>query len=57
MVEDERKDVVEIFTPEQEAKRMKIYTNSQMFIKFIVLIHNLLGKFKYLFTMALTLSM
>ena len=27
-----------------------------MFIKLIVLLHNLLGKFKYLFTMALTLN-
>lgn len=27
-----------------------------MFIKFIYLIYNLLGKFKYLFTMTLTLS-
>lgn len=27
-----------------------------MFIKLVVLLHNLLGKFKYLFTMALTLN-
>jgi len=42
---------------ESESKRKKISLNSEMFLKFISLLHNLMGKFKYLFTMALTLNM
>lgn len=37
-------------------KKKKISRNSQIFIQFVILLHNLLGKFKYLFTMALTLN-
>jgi hypothetical protein len=35
----------------------KINENSKLFLKFATLLHNLLGKFKYLFTITLTLSM
>lgn len=40
----------------ENEKKQKIARNSEMFIKLVVLLHNLLGKFKYLFTMALTLN-
>lgn len=40
----------------ENAQKRRIYENSSVFVKFVVLLHNILGKFKYLFTMALTLN-
>lgn len=55
MQEESGKIKNEEFQYEVEKKK-KIARNSQIFIQFVVLLHNLLGKFKYLFTMALTLN-
>lgn len=37
-------------------KRETIFKNSQNLLKIVMLFHNLIGKFKYLFTIAITLS-
>jgi hypothetical protein len=43
-------------TGEEQAKRSRIFRNSQILTRVAMLFHNLIGKFRYLFTMAITLS-
>lgn len=39
-----------------EGKKQQIFRNSRVLVKLAMMFHSLIGKFKYLFTMAITLS-